>query len=257
MRRPHQRKKELAAGIAGIVVVLLLGLGLNLASQRSGQAQEPQALLPTLPTTPTPTIAPSPTPAPAVASTILTEDRFTSAETLADWEFFDVGVLLEADRSVWVVEDGSLVQNRTAAAGNPNTYPTMAFKGDTAWSDYTVSARFYDQGNGIAGLVARREGESFYRLRVLGDFYETTPKFVLEKVVDGEATTLASKDGPGFASRTWHTLSLSVVGTQIEARMDDQLLLEAQDSTLVNGQPGLFTLPLGNIRFGDFVVTAP
>lgn len=257
MKRQHSRKKELAAGIAGLVVVLLLGLGLSLASQREGQAQAPQPLLPTLPTTPTPTIAPSPTLAPVVASTVLVEDRFAAEDALADWEFVDVGVMLEADRSVWLVEDSSLIQNRTAAAGNPNFYPTMAFTGDPTWTDYTVSVRFYDQGNGNAGLVARRQGESFYRLRLLGDFYTATPKLVLEKVVDGEATTLAAEDGPGFASRTWHTLSLSVVGSQIEARLNDQLLLEAQDSTLASGQPGIFTLPMGNIRFGDFVVTTP
>ncbi|MEI8165818.1 MAG: hypothetical protein WCG26_05545, partial [Chloroflexales bacterium] len=137
-----------------------------------------------------------------------------------------------------------------------NPYETMAFIGSPAWTNYTVSTRFYDQGNGNAGLVARRQGESFYRLRMLASFFSDTPRLILEKVVNGEATPLATRDVPGYEIHTWYTIALSANGPSLQAFVNGELVLEAKDSALSSGQPGLFTRAVGKLRFGDFVVTS-
>lgn len=256
MKRPQRGISALVAGMAGFALVLLVSLALNFTGfQGQGQAQADTPLFPMPEYTPIPTIVPQPTPQPVLASEVLANPSFSSADDLRAWEFVDVGILLDQDRSIWLIEDGTLLQNRTAAAGNPNTYETMGFIGSPEWSDYTVSARFYDQGNGTAGLLARRQGESFYQLRLLADTVSGTPTLSLERVVDGVVTLLATRDAPGYALHTWNDMTLSVQGNQLQATMNGQVVLEAEDAALSSGQPGLFTRAMGNIRFSDFVVT--
>ncbi|RRR74186.1 MAG: hypothetical protein EI684_07605 [Candidatus Viridilinea halotolerans] len=257
--KPNSQRRTtstLVAGIAGFMLVLLVALGLNLSAfQGQGQAQQDSPLFPMPDYTATPTIAPSPTAQPILVTDVLLQPDLSDASALDAWVFVDVGVVLAEERSVWQIEEGTLLQNRTAAAGNPNTYETMAFLGDPSWADYTVRARFYDQGNGNAGLVVRREGMNFYRLRLLASMYSDTPKLILEKVIEGEATRLASHDAPGYDLHMWHDMSLRVQGSLLTATLDGVVIFEAEDTTLTSGQPGLFTRAMGQIRFSDVVVT--
>ncbi len=256
-KRHRRTMSVIAAGVAGFSVVLILTLAFNLlAFQGQGQAQEDQPILPTSDAPPTPTPPPAPTIPPSVAGTVLASPEFRNDDSLSLWEFVDVGVRLEEQRSVWKVLDASLFQNRTAAAGNPGFYETMAFIGSPDWRDYVVSARFYDEGNGTAGLVARRDGDSFYRVRLIAEPRSDTPKLILEKVVQGEPTTLAVAEGPGYQFYTWYDLALSVKGDQLQVLLNGQRMLEAKDATLTAGQPGLFTWALGSIRFANVLITA-
>lgn len=256
MKRRRRSMGALAAGVAGFSVVLIATLALNFFGfQGRGQAQGEQPILPTAVRLPTPTVAPSPTALASVASAVLASPEFRSADSLSQWEFVDVGVRLPEDRSVWKVADGALFQERTAAAATPRFYETMAFIGSPDWADYTVSARFYDQGNGNVGLVARRQGDSFYRFQLIADQRSDTPKLILEKVVDGEATRLATLEGPGYEFDAWYDIALSVRGARLQAFVNGKPVLEAQDATLASGQPGIFTRALGSIRFGGVTVT--
>jgi hypothetical protein len=230
---------------------------LGLSASGSGRAEEAPPLLEYPEFPPTPTVAPAPAGRPNVAGAPLTVAGFDSPDALASWQIVDPADLQPVDRSFWGVEDGALVQNRTAAAGDPNTYETMALTGDPAWTNYTVSASAYDQSNATFGLVARRQGNSFYRYRIIADQFEATPKQVLEKVVDGIATPLVAHDGPGYARRQWHTIAMSVAGPNIRVTLDGTLVAEASDTSLVAGQAGLYTRALGGIRFDDVTVTAP
>ncbi|NNJ09252.1 hypothetical protein EKD04_002805 [Chloroflexales bacterium ZM16-3] len=251
----RQRKNTLIAGIAGALVVVVVSLALTFLMSSRGQAQGESPILPTITFPATPTIPPSPTPQPMLSSTELIAPEFQNDDSLKLWEFVDVGAVLPEDNSVWHVVDGTLLQDNTAAAGNPSINEAMAFIGSPTWTNYTVSARFYDQGNGNAGLVARRQGNSFYRLRMLAKFYTDTPKLIIEKVIDGKATALATQDVPGYDLHTWYAIALKVDGTSIQAFVNDEPLLEATDDALSSGQPGLFTRAMGKIRFSKFVVT--
>jgi hypothetical protein len=241
------------AGLLSIVVIVLLGLYRG----SSGQAQEGGPILKYPQFPPTPTVSTPPTSKPSVASVRLAESDFSSANALANWQFVDLSEVLPEDQSVWKVEDGALAQDRTAHAGNPSTQETLAVTGDPKWTDYTITTKVYDQNNATFGLVVRRNGNSFYRYRALANPYPDAPKQVLEKVVNGVATPLVKLDKPGYDQRTWHTVSMSVSGSHIRVTLDGTVVAEATDTTLANGQAGLYTLAIGGIRFDDVAITAP
>ena len=251
-----KRHRSIVVALASLISLSVIAL-LGLVASGSGRAEEGAPLLEYPEFPPTPTIAPAPAARASVAGVALAAEGFDSPDALARWQIVDPAELLPEDRSVWSVEDGALAQNRTAAAGNPNTFETMALTGDPAWTNYTVSASVYDQNNATFGLVARRQGDSFYRYRIIADQFEATPKQILEKVVDGAATTLVAHDGPGYARRQWHTVALSVAGSTIRVTLDGALVAEATDTALAGGQAGLYTRALGGIRFDDVTVTAP
>jgi hypothetical protein len=241
------------AGVVSLAVVALLGMN----AIRSGRAEEPEPILkmPTYP--PTPTIAPAPASAPSVAGAPLASFNFDAATALSPWQIIDDEGIPAQYRSVWEIQDGALAQNRTADAGNPNIQETMAVTGDPAWADYTISAKVYDQKNATFGLVARRQGNSFYRYRIIANRYEATPKQILEKVVKGVATPLVTHDKPGYDQRQWHTVALSVAGSHITVTLDGTVVAEATDTSLTSGQAGLYTRALGSIRFDDVVIARP
>lgn len=249
----HRLIVAVLASLISLSAIALLGWG----ASSSGRAEEGAPILEYPEFPPTPTVAPPPAAKPNVAGVPLAAEGFDSPDALARWEIVDPADLLPEDRSVWSVGDGALAQSRTAAAGNPSTQETMALTGDPAWANYTVSANVYDQNNATFGLVARRQGNSFYRYRIIADQFEATPKQILEKVVDGVATPLVTREGPGYTRRQWHTIAMSVVGPSIRVTLDGALVAEASDTSLASGQAGLYTRALGGIRFDDVTVTAP
>ena len=251
-----KRQRLAIAILAGLICLVVVGL-LGLNAGRTGRAEEAPPILqyPTFP--PTPTVAPVPTNPPQAAATKLLAASFDKESDLNAWQIVDLSEVLPGTESVWAVKDGRLIQNRTAAAGNPDTRETLAVTGDAKWTDYTITAKVYDQANATFGLVARRQGNSFYRYRILADRYPDTPKQVLEKVVDGVATPLATIDGPGYAQREWHTVAMTVAGSSIRVTLDGKLVAQATDSTLTSGQIGVYTRALGEMFFDDVTVTTP
>jgi hypothetical protein len=246
--------------MTGLIALLaIVAVNLSTGGLRA-QDSEPLLQYPEFP--PTPTIAPAPE-QPALegvteksAAAPLFADSF-DGQKAGGWEFADLNDVLPEERAAWVVQDGRLAQNGTVIPQTPKSHETAAFVGEPAWSDYTVSAKVYDQINGQFGLIARRSGNSFYRYSIIADLYEGGPKQVLEKVVDGVATPLAVLDGPGYEQRRWYTVSMSVTGQQIRVWLDGELAAEATDGTLASGQAGLYTRAIGNIFFDDVTVTAP
>lgn len=257
-RRSNRRNTTvILAGISSLIVIGVLGFALAIGPSQSGQAQEPTAILKLPDFPPTPTMAPVPTSGPQVAANPLSTNTFADPQALANWQIVDLEQVLKENRSVWSVKDGFLIQDRTAYAKEARIQETLAVTGDPGWTDYIVSAKFYDDGNGTAGLVARRQGNNFYRYRIIADFFSATPKQVLEKVVNGVATPLVTVEAPGYEKFTWYTLSMSVVGSKIQVRLNDKVVAEASDSTLTSGQAGLYTRALGGIRFDDVIIAAP
>jgi Domain of Unknown Function (DUF1080) len=240
------------ASLACVAVIALLGFN----ATRSGRAEEGAPILTYPDITPTATIAPVPASKPNVAGAPLLSDSFDSPGPLAGWEVLDPAGIMPQDQANWEVQDGVLLQAGTGAAHDPNTNETMAITGDRSWSNYTISAKVYDQENAAFGLIARRQGNSFYRYRIIASSLSGTPKQVLEKVVDGVATPLATLQGPGYEQRQWHTVALSVAGANIQVTLDGKVVAEANDASLTSGQAGLYTRALGGIRFDDVTVTA-
>ncbi len=254
--------------VAGVLsLFIIIGLSVNLSRRGiAGEefvSDEPTPKVFTYPDEPpTPTIAPRPTDVPQPAATVLFADTFETPDALTNWEFVDLDMAeilahFPDQRSVWVIEEGKLKQDLTAQARNPSIQETLAITGLAEWTDYTITAKVYDRQNATFGLVARRQGDSFYRYRVIADIYEATPKHVLEVVVDGLATPLVEMDIPGYEHYRWYTVSLSVAGPTLRVMLDGDVVAEATDTTLTAGQAGLYTRAMGGIFFDDVTITAP
>jgi hypothetical protein len=251
----------IAGGALVLLVAVALGVALWQAPQGVAQEQQPILEYPDYP--PTPTVGQNPTAPAALQGAPLAQADFADPGALSAWELVDLTFVLAESRALWQVADGRLVQDNTAAAGNPSTHETAALTGSGEWTDYTVQVSFYDLTNGTAGLLARYSGAnpqtaSYYRYRILKDSYEATPKQVLEKVEGGVATTLAEQVGPGFSEREWHLLALTVVGSKLTVTLDGTVVAEAEDpAPLAAGRAGIYTRAMGGILFDDFLVTAP
>jgi hypothetical protein len=263
MRRSQKIPLVVSVVVAGLVVAGVLA-GLVAAPQGAAQGQGP--LLEYPPSEPTATIGPNPQaggPGLAGATVVLAQSSFDDASALASWEPVDLGFVLADSRSGWTVAEGRLAQDYAGLAKDASIQETAALSGSTSWTDYTVEVSFYDQFNGTAGLMARYSGAdpttaSYYRVRMLKDTFEASPKLVLEKVVQGAPQSLVEIKGPGFSERVWHRLSLTVQGGALTAKLDGVVVAEATDSApLAAGRAGIYTRAVGGIVFDDFLVTAP
>jgi hypothetical protein len=255
------RTSAIVSGAVGALVAGALAVGLWQAPRGVAQEQQPLLEYPEFP--PTPTIGPNPTALAQVASAPLFAASFDDASALGAWTFVDLEPVLADSRSNWAVTaEGRLAQEATGRAKNPSIQQTAALTGQASWTDYTVTASFYDLMNGTAGLMARYSGAepttaSYYRYRVIKNSYEATPKQVLEKVQNGVATTLTEVVAPGFEERVWNVVSLTVQGGRLTVTLNGQVVAEAEDVTpLGAGQAGIYTRAIGGILFDDFAVVA-
>jgi len=249
----------------GVGLLVVAGVLLALVQAPRGAAQEAPAPIQYPEYPPTPTIGPNPTAAAqlAGAGTLLYASDFADASALSAWTPMDLSFVLPGTEGQWAVTEGRLAQDYAGAARDRTTQEVATLTGAASWSDYSAQVSFYDEFNGTVGLLARYSGSdpttaSYYRVRVLSESYEATPKLVLERVDQGAATQLVAIKGPGFSERTWHTLRLTVVGGSVVAALDGQVVAEATDGApLPAGQAGIYTRASGGILFDDFSVTAP
>lgn len=242
----------------GIVMLLAIAVLANLGTSQGRAEADDGALLQMPDFPPTPTMPPAPSDNSVLQGTTAFSDSFATDGALpASWQVVDPGPIVPGEESIWRIADGRLIQDRTAQASNPATRITQAVTGDPGMTDYTVSARAFDMSNAMIGLVARRQNESFYRFAWYANDVSEGQKLVLEKVIDGVATPLAVADGPGYEHRRWYTLSLRVSGSTIQALVDGNPVLEANDSSLTSGQFGVTTVAFGAVSFDDIVVAAP
>jgi hypothetical protein len=255
-----------------VIVALCLILGISIAfwsrtetGTRAAQdplsAQEPLIQRPNLPPTPTRAAAPNAPASAAPVGRLLLQQQFASADAAAvqqTWTALDVNPLqYDEEPARWGLYNGLLSQLWTGNLQAPRPDPTIVVTGQPTWRDYSLRAAAYPEGNMELGLVARQQGTSFYRLRLLNDATETPAKVLLEKVVDGQATVLASQAGPGYSLYRWYNLRLSVVGTQLTAQVDNGPALSASDASLTQGQAGVYGLAIGQLGFDNVSVTTP
>jgi hypothetical protein len=245
---------------ASTVLFLTIALVIS-APTPSGQAEmQDLIVLPTVP--PTPTVPPAPSSmigivAPQSATTLMTE-QFDTDGALTRWQIVDLEDVPDERRSLWTVVEGRLRQDRTVPPlRDPSIHETAALTGEADWSDYTISAGFYDQDNANVGLIARYRDGSYYRYRIIRYDYEDRPKHVIERVVNGTVTVLASLDAPGYEPRRWNTIMFSVNGDQLRAFFNGQATIEVRDAHLSSGSAGLYTRAIGGMLFDNVMITSP
>jgi hypothetical protein len=242
------------------VFVLVLLSAIMSACGSAGLAQSGDlGQVPTPP--PAPTYAPADQPAipaapaatlPRANAPTLALDTFDGA--LVAWDVLDPTVDA-TEPSLWQATSGRLDQ-----VGGPDSnageVPTFLLKGDLRWSDYSVRAAVYPRGNGNVGLVGRASKDGLY---VFGMRPSDTTKgynITLHRydAAKEEFTLLAKVDSGGLAPNAWSAIELRFAGTQIQAFINDKLVLEAQDDTYASGRAGLYAFAEGDVSFDNFSV---
>jgi hypothetical protein len=192
-----------------------------------------------------------------VKGQLLFQDNFESAASDKNWTAVDIGGLAPGDEPArWGSMDGMFRQLWTGQHFEARPSPTMAVAGSADWTDYTLQASVYPEANIEIGVIVRRQGDSFYRLRVVNANYNDKNKIVLEKVTNGKATVLAAQPGPGYSDHQWYTLSLTARGSHLEARINNGPVLAADDAGLSHGQVGIYGLAIGDLGFDNVTVVA-
>jgi hypothetical protein len=223
-----------AAGMVGVL-------------RSAGNAPAASGALPAVPAAP----AAQPAVADAQGGTAL-NPKFDSADALKSWE--RIGPSSTFGTPLWDVSNGMLLQRGLDGVQSSDD-PTALVTGDPAWHDVTIRAAVLVQGNKEAGLIARQNGNSFYRFRVLALGTGTNSgNLILEKVVDGQASQIAAFDGPELSADVWHTLGLSVRGTMITCSVDGKQVGTAEDSSLASGRAGVTTLAMSTTYFANVQV---
>ncbi|WP_138357532.1 ricin-type beta-trefoil lectin domain protein [Streptomyces sp. So13.3] len=114
--------------------------------------------------------------------------------------------------------------------------------GDTAWSNYTVSADVLLRGAGTTELLGRANTQlrpqshmNAYYLRI-----RDNGQWWIEKMyTDGSNHTLATGTTTALGTGTWHNLSFAFQGSQITAKVDGKQIGSVNDSSFQSGQAGL------------------
>jgi hypothetical protein len=242
-------KRVLLPFAAVLLSVGLVACGTTRASDSTVPIQMPDA-------PPTAVVGEGPA-NPTLSGESLLESSFDNEAALNGLEFVDFGIPQAAsadDKARWVVEEGTLVQRDTGAY-RPSPHQAAVLAGDGSWSDVQVSVSFYGTASNSAGIIARRNGDSYYRYAIIPDVNGGRPKQALVKAVDGVETTLVEVIDPGYTLDGWHTLSMRLQGGAITVTLDGVVVVDDVDSTpLPGGQAGIATLAIGGMIFDNLSI---
>lgn len=255
MNRQRRPNSGLAAATIAIVVIGAIIIGGSLLIRGPAQADESDIPIRMPEPPPTLTIGPAQT-APVLSAAPLYSNSFASEAALGALQLvdFDLPAAASDSKARWGISEGTLVQRETVAR-RPATHQIGALAGDSGWADVQVSASFYATAGNSAGLIARRNGDTYYRYTIIADQQGGRPKQALVKVVDGVSTTLVEIVAPGYTTNTWHTLSMTLRGGAITVTLDGQVVVDDLDpAPLPGGQAGIATRAMGSIRFDNLIV---
>lgn len=155
------------------------------------------------------------------------------------------------DHSEWEIVNGGWTVN---TSGETTTYGFsgngLTYAGDAQWGDYEIESKVItyspdsNQGGGAAGIVFRyNDPGHFYHfrldhlMRTEGEYLKTAQ---LYKWVGGTAIKLAEVPYE-YLYDEWYDMKVIVEGDNIKAYLNDELILEENDSSLKQGQVGFRT----------------
>jgi hypothetical protein len=138
--------------------------------------------------------------------------------------------------------------------GGSDSY-TLA--GDVGWRDYTVSVDVLHRQAGTVKLLGRANQQSrpqntqaAYELRVR----DTGAWAIAKNDTDAHLTTLTSGTVPPLGLNRWHTLSLTMRGSAITARIDGVQVGSVTDGSYPAGQIGLGVVGYQTDQFDNLTV---
>jgi hypothetical protein len=133
-------------------------------------------------------------------------------------------------------------------------FPLAIYQADCPSGDLALSVRFYpqagriDQGAGLAWSIAPDGSYFGARANALED------NLLFFRVVRGKRTILDTVRGVQTASRTWHTLQVTLHGRALSVVLDGQERLKREVEAPPTGRCGLWSKADSQVLFDDFTV---
>ncbi|MGI8770894.1 MAG: BACON domain-containing protein [Acidobacteriaceae bacterium] len=177
---------------------------------------------------------------------ILMQSTFANG-TLDGWAYSPLGLAAN-----WSVANNAVSYNGGGA--------TQLYAGNGAWTDYTAQTSFLlsspsDYPGGLRARVDPATGAAY-----LAWLYPNEGVIKLLRItqwnIDGPGLqVLATSAAVSFDTTNWHTLAITLQGSQITVLYDGNSVISATDATLT---AGLIALDVSNqpIRFDNILVTA-
>jgi hypothetical protein len=133
-------------------------------------------------------------------------------------------------------------------------FPLAVYTGDCPSGDLMLSVRFYpdsgriDQGAGLAWSIAPDGSYLGARANALED------NLLFFRVVRGKRTILETVRGVETATRSWHTLKVSLHGRNLSVSLDSTERLKREIDAPPSGRCGLWSKADSRVLFDDFTV---
>lgn len=133
-------------------------------------------------------------------------------------------------------------------------FPLAIYQGDCPSGDLALSVRFYpqagriDQAAGLAWSIAPDGSYLGARANALED------NLLFFRVTRGKRTIIDTVRGVQTASRTWHTLQVTLHGRSLSVVLDGQERLKRDVEAPPEGRCGLWSKADSQVLFDDFAV---
>lgn len=167
----------------------------------------------------------------------------------------------KGEGSIWkVVADETAPSKKghvlAQTAEGPGPLFNLCVVDSSSFKDGEISVAFkavqgkLDQGGGIVWRF--QDPDNYYVAR----FNPLEDNLRVYKVVAGKRIQLATKEDLTAKAGEWHTLSIKMIGDQIECSLDGKKQLEAKDDTIQKaGKVGLWTKADAQTSFDDLKIS--
>ena len=167
------------------------------------------------------------------------------------WRILDEAV--SGGPSVWRSGLGALCQSSNIGGAVAQARGTLALAGQSAWSDYRITARMRSDDDDAIGVVFRfRDPENWYRLAL--DAQRGFRRLV--RCQGGTLTTLW-EDTDSYTLGKAFTIRIDAISSRLVGRVGEETLFDLSDATHGSGQIGLYAWSNTGARFERVEVTQP
>lgn len=146
-----------------------------------------------------------------------------------------------------IATDGTKVARQSGAVTN------LISIGNTAWTDYTISARIKTHALAYrSGIFGRFTSTSAYYSLYIRTSTGGTKVIELNKREGSANIVLGNLAVPTVVIGEFYKLTLSIQGSSIKGYLNDELKLDVTDATYTTGKTGLYNT--GDTTYDDFSV---
>ncbi len=247
--------KKLGLTLAA-ALLLIVSAAVIVGASGSQQVKVPQGAIVTSPNasagvvdTGQPTTPDAPPPAPAQYKVLFSDDFAT--DSIAGYQ------ALASAAGTWKVKEGRL-QQRGDETGELSDYPAALLIKGTTFADNVLSTQVFPVAMPV-GVVFRGGDAGYYRLTLLREQANNSPKAMLEKVVGNTVSAIATVPPSayaGFKSNSWQTIEVTAKGSHITASVDGKQILDATDASYSEGWAGVWATADATTRFDNIRIQA-